>query len=96
MPNLIKKNLRGSILYHDGQFDDSRLGINLVQTIIEKGGTALNYVKVQYNNILKLRAIENNLPIVKCSSFGNSVFINQKGVITGNSKNKEFYTFNTQ
>ena len=46
MPNLIKKNLRGSILYHDGQFDDSRLGINLVQTIIKKGGTALNYVKV--------------------------------------------------
>ena len=51
MPNLIKKNLRGSILYHDGQFDDSRLGINLVQTIIEKGGTALNYVRV--TNLVK-------------------------------------------
>ena len=47
MPNLIKKNLRGSVLYHDGQFDDSRLGINLVQTFIENGGVALNYFKVK-------------------------------------------------
>ncbi len=46
IPNLKKRNLRGSVLYHDGQFDDSRLGINLVQTFIEKGGTALNYVQV--------------------------------------------------
>ncbi len=46
IPTLKKLNLRGSILYHDGQFDDSRLGINLVQTIIENNGTALNYMKV--------------------------------------------------
>ncbi len=51
MPALIKNKLRGGVIYHDGQFDDSRLGINLVQTIIEKGGTALNYVKV--NSFLK-------------------------------------------
>ena len=47
IPTLNKKNLRGSIKYHDGQFDDSRLGINLVQTIIDQNGTALNYVKVE-------------------------------------------------
>lgn len=46
IPTLKKLNLRGSILYHDGQFDDSRLGINLAQTVIENGGTALNYMKV--------------------------------------------------
>ncbi len=46
IPTLKKENLRGSILYHDGQFDDARLGINLVQTIIENDGTALNYMKV--------------------------------------------------
>lgn len=46
IPTLKKKNLRGSVLYHDGQFDDARLGINLAQTIIENGGTALNYFKV--------------------------------------------------
>lgn len=47
LPTLEEKGLRGSIKYHDGQFDDSRLGINLVQTIIENGGTALNYIKVE-------------------------------------------------
>jgi len=47
IPTLCKNKLRGSILYHDGQFDDSRLGINLMQTIIEKGGVALNYMKVE-------------------------------------------------
>lgn len=56
IPTLRKHKLRGSILYHDGQFDDSRLGINLMQTIIEKGGVALNYMKVENfvktNNII--------------------------------------------
>lgn len=33
-------------MYYDGQFDDSRLAINLAQTIIEQGGVAINYVKV--------------------------------------------------
>jgi len=51
IPTVNKTNLRGSVLYHDGQFDDSRLGINMVQTIIEKGGTAINYMKVI--NLLK-------------------------------------------
>ena len=46
MPNLIRKNLRGGIIYHDGQFDDARLGLNLAQTAIEKGATVLNYIKV--------------------------------------------------
>lgn len=46
IPTLIKSKLRGSVLYHDGQFDDSRLGINLMQTIMEKDGVPLNYMKV--------------------------------------------------
>ncbi|MBE9490146.1 MAG: glycerol-3-phosphate dehydrogenase/oxidase [Bacteroidetes bacterium] len=51
IPTLEKLNLRGSVLYHDGMFDDARLGINLAQTMIENGGTALNYMKVK--NFLK-------------------------------------------
>lgn len=46
IPTIKKTNLKGSVLYHDGQFDDSRLGINMAQTILEKGGVALNYMKV--------------------------------------------------
>lgn len=40
------KGLIGAVQYHDGQFDDARLALNLAQTIIEKGGLALNYIKV--------------------------------------------------
>ena len=46
IPTINTKNLRGGVLYYDGQFDDSRLGINMVQTIYEQGGVALNYMKV--------------------------------------------------
>ncbi|WP_242674849.1 glycerol-3-phosphate dehydrogenase/oxidase [Niastella populi] len=46
LPNIKADGLVGGVLYHDGQFDDSRLAINLVQTIIEQGGVALNYMKV--------------------------------------------------
>ncbi|THU36072.1 glycerol-3-phosphate dehydrogenase/oxidase [Niastella caeni] len=46
LPNIKTEGLVGGVMYHDGQFDDSRLAINLVQTIIEQGGVALNYTKV--------------------------------------------------
>jgi glycerol-3-phosphate dehydrogenase len=34
------------VLYHDGQFDDSRLLINLATTAVEQGATVLNYARV--------------------------------------------------
>jgi glycerol-3-phosphate dehydrogenase len=46
IPTLEPEGLRGGVIYYDGQFDDSRLSINLVQTINEQGGTPLNYMKV--------------------------------------------------
>jgi glycerol-3-phosphate dehydrogenase len=46
VPTLEPRNLRGSILYHDGQFDDARLAITLVRTLIDLGGTALNHAPV--------------------------------------------------
>ena len=46
LPNLDPRGLRGGVLYHDGQFDDARLAINLAQTAIEQGGTLLNYFQV--------------------------------------------------
>lgn len=45
-PTLDAEGLRGGVLYHDGQFDDSRLAINLAQTAVEKGGVLINYCKV--------------------------------------------------
>ena len=41
-----QKSLYGGVVYHDGQFDDARLAVNLAQTSIEQGATVLNYFKV--------------------------------------------------
>ncbi len=46
LPNINQKNLRGGIVYFDGQFDDARLLINLAQTAAEQGATLLNYAGV--------------------------------------------------
>ena len=46
IPTLQRDGLRGGVLYHDGQFDDSRLLVNLVQTAVERGACVLNYARV--------------------------------------------------
>ena len=46
IPMLRKKGMTAGVLYHDGQFDDSRLAINLAQTAVEAGGCVLNYMNV--------------------------------------------------
>lgn len=46
LPTLKQDGLTGGVIYHDGQFDDARFSVNLAQTIIEQGGTAINYIEV--------------------------------------------------
>ncbi len=46
LPNVKKDDLYGGILYFDGQFDDTRLLINLAQTAVEQGAVLLNYARV--------------------------------------------------
>lgn len=46
LPTLEPEGLRGGVIYHDGQFDDARLAVNMAQTASELGATVLNYVKV--------------------------------------------------
>lgn len=46
LPGIKKEKLVGGVLYHDGQFDDARLALNLAQTIWDNGGCALNYISV--------------------------------------------------
>ena len=43
LPTVEQKGLRGGVIYHDGQFDDTRLLINMMQTAKEQGATILNY-----------------------------------------------------
>ncbi len=46
IPTLESQGLRGGVVYYDGQFDDSRLAVNLAQTMEEHGATPINYFKV--------------------------------------------------
>jgi glycerol-3-phosphate dehydrogenase len=47
LPTIELEGLRGGVLYFDGQFDDSRLLINMVATAFDQGATLLNYAAVQ-------------------------------------------------
>lgn len=46
LPTIKTEGLRGGVVYYDGQFDDSRLLINLVTTAAEQGATLVNYARV--------------------------------------------------
>ena len=51
LPLLKPDGLKGGIVYHDGQFDDSRMAITLARACVENGGRVLNYFRV--NTLLK-------------------------------------------
>src|SRR6478609_9466391 len=46
LPTIKTDGLRGGVVYYDGQFDDTRLLINLAETAAEQGATLVNYAKV--------------------------------------------------
>ena len=78
LPGIRQRGLLGGVLYHDGQFDDSRLAINLVQTIIEQDGCAVNYMKV--TGLLK-NAGKVEGAIVQDQETGNSYKVKAKAVV---------------
>ncbi len=46
IPAIKDEKLVSGVSYQDGQFDDSRLAINLAQTAIKQGAVVVNYMKV--------------------------------------------------
>ncbi len=48
IPTLKTEGLRGGVLYHDGQFDDARLLIDLATTATRHGAALLNYAPVTH------------------------------------------------
>jgi glycerol-3-phosphate dehydrogenase len=46
IPTIRQNGLKSGVVYHDGQFDDSRLAIHLVRSVLENGGVTINYMKV--------------------------------------------------
>ena len=80
-----RDKLKGGVVYKDGQFDDSRLAVNVAQTCVEQGASVLNYFKV--NNLV---IEENQIKGVSAKDmetgedhqfFGDAV-INATGVFT--------------
>ncbi|MEI6306315.1 MAG: glycerol-3-phosphate dehydrogenase/oxidase [Deltaproteobacteria bacterium] len=46
IPTVEPEGLHGGVIYHDAQFDDARLAICLALTLLDLGGTPLNYMEV--------------------------------------------------
>ena len=46
LPGIRQDGLRGGVVYHDGQFDDSRLLVHLMMTAVDHGATVMNYCPV--------------------------------------------------
>jgi len=47
IPTLSQDGLRGGVSYHDGQFDDARLLIDMASTAAEHGACLVNYARVE-------------------------------------------------
>ncbi|MCK5861635.1 MAG: glycerol-3-phosphate dehydrogenase/oxidase [Candidatus Hydrogenedentes bacterium] len=47
IPTIETEGLRGGVMYFDGQFDDARLLINMMQTAVEQGAVIANYVEAR-------------------------------------------------
>ncbi len=85
IPTLEPKGLRGGVIYHDGQFDDARLAVNLAQTLVDLGGTPVNYVKV--TGLLKDKGLVQGIRALDVESqreyeIRGRVVINATGVFT--------------
>ncbi len=73
------KGLYGGVVYQDGQFDDSRLALNVAQTCIQMGGVALNYVRV--NNLTKDKNGRINGVIANDTETGEVFTIQGKAIV---------------
>lgn len=85
IPTVEKEGLRGGVIYHDGQFDDARMLVNLAQTAWEQGATLMNYMKVV--SLLKNKEIVNGVEIIDQETqtrylVRSKVVVNATGVFT--------------
>ena len=61
LPLLVTTRLKGSVAYHDGQFDDARMALTLAKSAAREGATVLNYFKavaLQKDSKGKLNALK--------------------------------------
>jgi glycerol-3-phosphate dehydrogenase len=86
LPALEPEELRGGVVYYDGQFDDARLLIHLAMTAADHGGTVVNYCPATgllrdeegYVNGLTARDVETGEEF----AIGARIVVNATGVFT--------------
>lgn len=78
IPTIEQNGLLGGVVYFDGQFDDSRLAINLAQTIFDNGGVAANYMQV--TNLTRTNGLINGVTLQDHIS-GREYTVTAKAVI---------------
>ena len=78
LPGIKEKNLIGGVRYFDGQFDDSRLAINLARTCVNLGGVVINYCKL--TNFKKLKGKISEVEVVD-STTGRCYHLKTRSVI---------------
>jgi len=92
LPTLNTDGLRGGVIYFDGQFDDSRLLVNLIATASEQGAVLLNYARVTglgkdsdgFVNGVKVRDMESGEEFAAAAK----VVINATGPFTDDLRRK--------
>lgn len=47
VPAISPRKVTAGIIYHDGQFDDSRMAVNVAQSAVKQGAHILNYIEVK-------------------------------------------------
>ncbi|MFN3556792.1 MAG: glycerol-3-phosphate dehydrogenase/oxidase [Bacteroidales bacterium] len=47
IPTIQPGKITAGVVYHDGQFDDSRMAVNVLQSAVEQGAHVLNYMDVK-------------------------------------------------
>jgi len=85
IPTVETQGLRGGIIYHDGQFDDARLVINLAQTAAEQGAVLVNYMAVRElvkENDLVSGVVAHDLENNRSYKLGCRAVINATGVFS--------------
>ncbi|MDI6827373.1 MAG: glycerol-3-phosphate dehydrogenase/oxidase [Armatimonadota bacterium] len=78
IPTIETKSLRGGVIYYDGQFDDARLVINMVQTAAEQGAVLVNYTEV--TDLLKSDGVVTGIKAIDLES-GEHLEIQAKVVV---------------
>jgi glycerol-3-phosphate dehydrogenase len=81
LPLIRQDGLKGGIVYHDGQFEDSRMAMTLAEACVGSGGTVLNYFRV----FALLKDERNRVTGVKARDSGSGNEFNIHGRIVINA-----------